>query len=292
MTTTADKGLHALIQKHSGYGLHVVERSKYDVEEWNGKLLVWEPPTQGEEYILGVDSAEGVKGDRSVCQVLLKGNMQHPDVQVAEFACDFLDPVDFAHIVAVIGKFYSDPDGSEAFCTIETNNPAGASILNTLRTKLDYTNLFIRKDYEKRENLYTTKLGWHTTRHNRGLIIARGLHALSYGDLVLNSPYLIDEMADFESNHDLAAAKAKKRGSHDDRVMALLIAYFGGHDDEWLGGDDIAEERRLRQAAGLIQEEMAASGPKIVHKNKPDYQNTVITTRKMMELADDWILDE
>ena len=287
-----DKGLEALIKKYSGMGLHIVDRSKYDVEEWNGRLLVWDVPTQGEEYILGVDSGEGVKKDRSVCEVILRGNLIHPDAQVAEFACDYMDPVDFAHIVATIGKFYSDPDGTEAFCTIETNNPAGASILNTLRTKLDYTNLFIRKDYEKRENLYTTKLGWHTTRHNRGLIIARGLHALQYGDLILRSPYLLDEMADFESNHDLAQAKVKRGKGHDDRVMSLLVGYFGGHDDEWLSGDDIAEERRLRQAAGQIQLEMTAKGTDTAHKVRPDYINQAISYRRAMELAEESIWDE
>lgn len=287
-----DKGLDAIIKKHSGMGLHVIEESKYDVESWNGRMLVWDVPTSGEEYCLGVDSGEGVKKDRSVCEVIMKGNLSHPDIQVAEFACDFMDPVDFAHICATIGKFYSDPDGSEAFCTIETNNPAGASILNTMRTKLDYSNLFIRKDYEKRENLYTTKLGWHTTRHNRGLIIARGLHALQYNDLILRSPYLLDEMADFESNHDLAQAKVKRGKGHDDRVMAMLIAYFGGHDDEWLGGDDIAEERRMRQAAGLIQEELAAKPSTEQRKHKPDFQNTVMSHKRMMELADEWLFDE
>ena len=273
-----------------GMGMSIVTRSQYDYDEWNGRLLCWEPPTSGEEYILGIDTSEGVKKDRSVCEVILKGNLLHPDEQVAEFACDFLDPIDFAAVVATIGKFYCDPDGSEAFCTIETNNPAGAAVLNTLRTKLDYTNLFIRKDYEKRENLFTTKFGWHTTRHNRGLIIARGLHALQYGDLIINSTYLLDEMADFESNHDLAAAKVKTGKGHDDRVMAMLVGYFGGHDDEWLAGDDIAEERRLRGDAARRQLELSLKVPE-KPRVKSDYWNTAITAKDMASKADDWLFD-
>lgn len=283
-----DLSLDSLIKR--GHYMRVIDASKYDIEPWNGRLMVWHPPQRGEEYCLGIDTSEGVRKDRSVCEVFLKGNLVHPDIQVAEFACDFMDPVDFAHIVNTIGRFYCDPDGTEAFCTIETNNPAGSSVLNTLRSKLDYTNLFIRKDYEKRENLYTTKYGWHTTRYNRGLIIARGLHALQYGDLVLNSPYLLDEMSDFESNHDMAQAKVKTGKGHDDRVMAMLIGYFGGHDDEWLGGDDIAEERRLRQAAGQVQQEMAAES--LPTKNRSDYMNTAIGYRDMMAKANDWLFDE
>lgn len=275
-----------------GLGMRVVSRNDLDYDPWNGRLLVWEAPISGAEYMLGIDSAEGVGADRSICEVIKRGTLEYPDMQVAEFACDFMDPVDFSGVVNTIGRFYSDSNGDEAFCTIEVNNPAGAAILNTLRTRWDYTNLFNRKDYEKRENLFTTKLGWHTTRHNRGIIIARGLHALQYGDLILNSPYLVEEMADFESNFDLAAAKAKGKDAHDDRVMALLIGYFGGHDDEWLAGDDIAEERRLHQAAKAKADNMIQQIDNPRPPGTRDYQNSAISYRDMMARADEFFFSD
>ena len=259
--------------------------SQYDYDYWNGRLLVWEEPKRDYEYVIGLDTAEGVGQDRSVCEVIRMGTLQVPDMQVAEFASDFLDPIDFADCVNTIGRFYADKEGNEAFVTVETNNPAGASVLNTLRSKLDYSNFFVRKDYEKRENLFTTKYGWHTTRHNRGLIIARGLHAFQYGDLLVNSPFLLDEMADFESDHDLAQARVKRGKGHDDRIMAILIGYFGGHDDEWLSGDDVGEQRRLLAAAGKIQEELQEEKGQ---KKKADYQNTAISYKEMMRRVDDW----
>lgn len=283
-----DKGFESLIKP--GMAMRVIQQSKYDFDFWNGRLLIWEQPVKGEEYILGVDTSEGVKQDRSVCQVIQKGNLIHPDIQVAEFACDFLDPIDFAACVNTIGRFYADPDNTEAFCTIETNNPAGASVLNSLRSKHDYTNLFIRKDYEKRENLWTTKYGWHTTRNNRGLIIARALHAFQYGDLVVNSPFLLDEMADFESNHDIAQAKVKAHKGHDDRILALLVGYWGGHDEEFLSGDDIGEQRRLRTSAQTAQQQLllqVEDGPK-----KPSWQASAVSAKRMADLADDWLLSD
>lgn len=271
-------------------GMHVIpEISQYDYEYWNGRLLVWEEPMRGCEYGIGIDTGEGVKKDRSVCQVIRKGDYQRPDEQVAEFASDFLDPIDFAGMANLIGRFYSEDDGTEAFCTIETNNPAGAAVLNTMRSKLDYTNFFIRKDYEKRENLYTTKYGWHTTRHNRGLIIARGLHAFQYGDLVVNSHFCLDEMADFESNHDLAQARVKRGKGHDDRIMSLLIGYWGMHDDEWLAGEDIGEQRRLR---GAKVEEVEKIAEKSGSGQKPSFMNTLITSKKMREMSDAMWLDD
>jgi len=278
------KDIYSLIKP--GMNMTVLPQvSQYDYDYWNGRLLVWEEPKRDYEYVIGLDTAEGVGQDRSVCEVIRMGTLQVPDMQVAEFASDFLDPIDFADCVNTIGRFYADKEGNEAFVTVETNNPAGASVLNTLRSKLDYSNFFVRKDYEKRENLFTTKYGWHTTRHNRGLIIARGLHAFQYGDLLVNSPFLLDEMADFESDHDLAQARVKRGKGHDDRIMATLIGYFGGHDDEWLSGDDVGEQRRLLAAAGKIQEELQEEKGQ---KKKADYQNTAISYKEMMRRVDDW----
>ncbi len=274
-----------------GLGLNIIGRSEFSYDYWNGKLLCWEPPQINEEYILGVDSAEGIGADRSVLQVIKRGNLIHPDIQVAEFASDFISPVDFAGIVNTVGRFYADPDGGEAFITIEVNNPAGTAIQNTLRTRWDYTNMFERKDYEKRENMIMNKVGWHTTRQNRGIIIARSQHALMYGDLLINSPFLVEEMADFESNFDMAAAKAKSKGGHDDRIMSLMIAYYGGHDYEWLSGEDIAEERRLLMAARAQADKIVNPEEYEKPKGGRDFQNTAISARDMWARADAALFD-
>lgn len=267
-----------------GYGMKVIPAAgEYDYDPWNGRLLIWEPPEAGEFYALGVDPAEGVGADRSVCEVIKIGNIHHPDVQVAEFACDFLDPVYFADVVNVIGRFYSDSEGIEALAIVEFNAPCGDVIISDLRTRLDYSNQFIWKAYDRINNVYTNKLGWSTNKSTRPKIIARGLHAFTQKDLLLNSHYLLDEMADFERDMYIAKAKAR-RGQHDDRIMALLIGYWGAHDDEFLAGEDIGEQRRLRKAAGGIQQELAEKQATV---RRVDYQNTAITYRQMMERADE-----
>lgn len=281
------KDIQALIKP--GWGLNVIDAvSEYDYDVWNGRLLVWESPANGETYAIGVDPAEGVNADRSVCEVIKVGNLTHPDVQVAEFACDFLSPPDFANVVNVIGRFYHDVDGSEAFATIECNAPCGDVMINDLRMRLDYTNQFIWKQYDRRENMYTNKFGWWTNKTTRPKLIARGLDSMSKGDLIINSQYLLDEMSDFERDHYVAKAKARY-GRHDDRIMALLIGYWGAHDDEWMAGDDMAEQRRLRTAAGEIQNDMiklADSG------KRADYQCSAVTYKQMMERADEWLMDD
>jgi hypothetical protein len=276
------KDLLSLIKP--GMGLKVLPGiGEYDYDYWNGRLLIWEAPEQCEDYAIGVDPAEGVSADRSVCEVIKIGNLHHPDVQVAEFTCDYLDPIDFGNVVNTVGRLYSGPEGYEAFATIECNAPCGDTMLNDMRARLDYTNLYIWKAYDRINNVYTNKYGWWTNRVTRPKLIARGLHAFTNGDLVVNSPFLLDEMSDFERDHFIAKAKAR-HGRHDDRIMALLIGYWGAHDDEWLAGEDIAEERRLRRAAKDVQNGMAKAAPVA---RRADYQNQALTYAQMMARANE-----
>ena len=271
-----------------GMGMAVIkELSLYDYDAWNGRLLMWEAPEPGELYALGVDPAEGVGGDRSVCEVIKVGNLVHPDVQVAEFACDFLDPVDFASVVKAIGQLYRDSHGEEALCTLEINAPCGQSAIQVLQGKLGYSNLFIWKRYDRIRNIMTNSYGWWTNRTTRPMIIARGLHAFGYGDLLINSTFLLGEMQDFEREHHMARASAK-RGKHDDRLMAMLIGYWGAHDEEWMAGEDVAEERRLRESGGELQQ-------KIVEKTnqpKADYWNQPIKSDDMWARAEENLFHE
>ena len=272
---------------HPGMGMSVIDEiSRFDYDYENGRLLIWESPEPRELYAIGVDPAEGVGGDKSVCEVIKLPTLEHPAVQVAEFACDFLDPVDFSSVVATIGRFYSTA-GEEAFATIEVNAPCGDSMIMDLRTRQEYSNLYIWKALDKVNNVFTNKYGWWTNRTTRPKIIARGLHAFANGDLLINSTFLLDEMADFERDHFIAKAKAA-HGRHDDRIMALLIGYYGACEEGWLNGEDIDEQRRLYLAAKTQQKEQAA-----VHavKRRVDYQSRPLTYKGMMEEADSRLLD-
>jgi len=248
---------------------------------------MWEPPEAGESYAIGVDPAEGVGRDRSVTQVIKIGTVSHPDIQVAEFACDFLDPVDYAACVNAIGQLYKDSEGNEAFCTVEVNAPCGDSMVNNLRSRLGYNNLYIWKAYDRITNMYTNKFGWWTNRTTRPKIIAAGLHAFMYNDLIINSAFTLDEMEDFERDHTVATGKARV-GTHDDRIMALLICYWGAHDDEWISGEDVAEARRRRERGEDVRTEVAVK----TGKPKMDWWSLPVSADQMWTDAEDkWLND-
>lgn len=230
-----------------GMGFHRVERSQYDFEFWNGRLLMWGLPESGATYTIGVDVAEGVGKDRSVIEVIRNGDRKRPDEQVAEWASDTHDEMELSPIISTIGNFYRDDEGLEALVNIELNGP-GKSTLQDLRFRLDYSNFFIYKRYDKRTSALTQWLGFVTSFSTRQQLIGRGMHAVKRKDLILHSEFLLEEMADFQRDHYAAKAQAIA-GTHDDRVMALLLANWAAHDDELMAGDDIGEERRVLAAA-------------------------------------------
>ena len=270
--------------------MRIIKPTEYEKDAWNGRLLVWDAPIRGEVYGLGVDPAEGVGADNSVCEVILLGNLKHPDIQVAEFACNYLDPIEFAEVVKIIGKWYADPDGTEAFCTVEINAPCGDVMVNDLYNRLDYGNLFIRKHYDKLSNIYTNLLGWSTNKATRPKIISRGIHAFSYGDLLVNSDHLLQEMQTFQRDMTLAKHKAMS-GKHDDRLMALLIGYWGAHDEEFLSGEDVGADRRAEEAkrenSAAIQLEVKTT-PTV---RRGDFQSQPISYAKMMDRANELYFD-
>lgn len=252
---------------------------------WNGRLLVYEYPQRNCRYVIGVDPGQGLGADRSVIQVIKVGTTLYATQQCAEFASDFHGPVDLAEIAAAVGRMYSGLD-DEALAIVELNSAGGGNATQSdMRFKWGYNNLYVRKNEVAFDAGYTPQFGWQTTPAKRRNLVFRGIQAFNSGDLVVNSPHLIEEMRDFQPEmHDAIAQAAS--GKKDDRVMALFMAYLGAHEDEWLAGDNVSRQRRTLTAATVTRDnEVAKDVP------KRDWQNSAISAAEMWNSWDD-ILDE
>ncbi len=253
--------------------LHLSPAETESSDSWNGRLLLFEPPRDGFRYAIGSDVAEGVGADRSVVEVIRLGTLFEPDEQVAEFASDWHTTGQLVRIIETIGWFYrSSVDELPALAIIEVTGP-GLDVCSDLEA-LGYPNIYERRVLDKSDDTYLNKIGWSTNRQTRPRLQQRSIHALQQGDLILNSPHLFDEMQDFTIDSLKAKAQAKS-GRHDDRVMALMIGYVGGHDDEWLAGEDIAGARRRRR---LAKRPLLTATGEVVRK---DWQNSPITAAQM-----------
>ena len=218
-------------------------------DSWNGRLRMWEMPADDARYIMGVDAGKGVGRDRSVIEVIRKGDMIRPDEQVAEFASTTHDPLALAEMASAIGRLYGGRD-DEALAVVEMNSAGGGDIcLTDMRYRWNYSNCYVWKIYDKNTNVWTHRLGWYTNAATRPKLVVRGSHAINNGDLIINSPELLYEMAGFDESLWKAAVRSKTGEAHDDRVMALLMAYWGAHDEEWLAGEDTARARAVKHAA-------------------------------------------
>lgn len=217
-------------------------------------LQIWQLPRKGQRYILGVDVADGIGQDRSVCDVFRMGTLEECEEQVAQFISDAVPPRQFAGVIDAIGHLYAGPDGREALAAIECNNH-GLSVQDTLQLHLGYRHFYIWEvlDQADPQKRWTTKMGWVTTTRTRPLLLDQlytGITTIDpisgYSECRINSPFTLDEMRDFKTDGQLWEAEAAK-GAHDDCLIAAGIAHFVC----WrLAGGEVeplADRRRRRQ---------------------------------------------
>ena len=247
------------------------------VESELGPVRVWEEPKSSEEYVIGVDVAEGKaskdihdpsgnRRDWSVATVLR--------VSDGAMVCQYKSQVDSATLTTdlyMLGLWYN-----EAMIAVETNS-MGIGVVHML-IQGGYKNIYQPKvgtmvgqmagtpDY-----LGIRSMGWVTTKATKPILVAAIHEALANGNRI-PSMDLIRELKtiEFDQNGRIGAPQ----GGHDDQMMSYGIAlvvrgdYLGGRaskQDEVsrLPAEDakiwrlaqLAEERIIKQMTERIEDE-------------------------------------
>jgi hypothetical protein len=172
-------------------------------------LEVWEVPESRNVYVMGVDTAEGLKhGDYSCIQVLNIGTGVQAAIWHGHIAPDLL-----AEEVHAVGLWYND-----ALCCVESNNH-GLTTITELR-HLGYPKLFRRRQLNNINNRIGQEYGWKTTRTSKPLMIDDLGSALRNWELSIYDKHTVAELRTFTRND-----RGTMSGSpYDDRVMALALA--------------------------------------------------------------------
>ena len=172
-------------------------------------LEVWKEPELRSGYVLGVDTAEGLKhGDFSCIQVINIGTGEQAAIWHGHIAPDLL-----AEEVMSVGLWYND-----ALCCVESNNH-GLTTITELR-HLGYPNLFRRRQLNNVSNRIGQEYGWKTTRTSKPLMIDDLSSALRNLELTIYDKNTIAELRTFTRND-----RGTMSGSpYDDRVMSLALA--------------------------------------------------------------------
>ncbi len=176
----------------------------------HGFIEIYRQPDPNTPYVIGADTA-GEGSDRFVAQVI--DNIT--GLQVATFKRRF-DEALFARQLYCLGMWYN-----KALVSVEVNF---SSYPVKELDRLGYPKQFVRQGEDTFAGTMYHSYGFKTTSVTRPVIIA------TLQDVVRQSPELIcdrdtlKEMSEFIRTPSGRAEAAK--GSHDDCVMALAIAYY------------------------------------------------------------------
>lgn len=175
---------------------------------WGEKFSVYENPVPGATYVLGVDSAEGVKLDSSVT-VVLKLNSATDIEVVALYRNNEIKPEDYAEVVKNISEMYND-----AYAMIE-HNLMGGIVCNQLWNVLGFSNIV---------NIEKNVLGIKTTQKSKAEMCANLKNLCEKSRLRIYDRQIKHELSVFENaGHNIWKASP---GNNDDTVMALMVGLF------------------------------------------------------------------
>lgn len=218
--------------------------------DFSHKVFIYEWPVEGEEYVIGVDTGDGIGADRSVVQVLRKGTVYRNDAQVAEFASAYINAYDFWAVVMALGTLYSVPRNGalkQPKIVAEVNRNGESVQLELKKRGWSNFHIWVRYDSKRIDQSKSVKLGWVTNCWSRPMALDLLMKYIDSGWLDINSPWFVDEMGDLERSWDQQDLKAT-HGGHDDRIMAMAIALLSAHVLEIRPGQRQIAEMRSEQA--------------------------------------------
>lgn len=175
----------------------------------------------GEFLLFGVDTCSG-GGDSTACQVISKTKTDVPLVFHSQTTTsDFIN-----ELVRVLEAAF-DLTKVKPVVALERNN--GGSFLMDRVAAMNFGgkfDIFKMPNYGRENPADSVRLGWDTNSATRPKGLQELKDAVDKGILTIYDPLTIEELLSFVVVKTTSAMKAQaERGSHDDLVMALMIAW-------------------------------------------------------------------
>ena len=239
-----------------------------------GVLLMWSAPIKKAHYMMGLDPTEGITGwsrgtrtdgdyktDNAAIEVFqidaikeklfrTEGGKLVPDIdpitkrqryvykdlQVAEFAAP-CDAVEIARVANILGRIYAGDEEDQ--CQLVWEAWPGPGLLTTQELlRLGYGNLW-QWEYIDSVVEETNRMGWRSTRESQRLLWYRSRRHYMNEMAIIQSKFLLGELADAEVDADKMRARAAY-GMHDDRMQAANMCLWAGH--KWCYSVDRTDE--------------------------------------------------
>jgi len=220
--------------------------SDYDAR---GIIKIFEEPQPHHYYVMGVDPTHGLanwnrelrtdadlRTDNGAIEIIRRGS---PDIQACEYAAP-ITPEDLAYVANFLGRLYCGSDeAGMAYCIIEITGPGGRTQLDMV-DKFSYYNMYRNMQTDTLYYKQTSKYGWQATQRSIADMWGRASRHIHMRNVTINSPWLIEEMANISMRPDMLYGEGVGR-KHDDRVRAFMLALWALRG--WtLDGDFSAQE--------------------------------------------------
>lgn len=232
----------------------------------DGLVFIWEPPTKGFRYYIGLDASHGKDyGDGHSIQVVRGPAKGFPAMQVAEWR-GICSPDHIDALAKTLGELYRDNEGRPALLAPDTTPGSPAEVCLFKLLNQNYQNLYVQiKPKVHRGERVMPEFGIKLNVATRPVVVAKGVEAIKNGDLKVNSLGTLHEMNFFVKNLSKDGGSAKIEhadGHHDDRLFALFIAYYIAtephvllwNDEElrFLKNDEVPRTERLPKMQELL----------------------------------------
>lgn len=206
-------------------------------------LRVWQPPRRHHLYVIGADCALGIEGGDFQCAQVVD---VHTNEQVACYH-SHEEPGKYAEQLDLLGRFYND-----ASLAVEKNGD-GINVLSRLLQR-SYPNLYVHEELDlERAKTAQRKYGWLMSDQHKRLVMAELQNALRTKILKIHEEELLEEMLWMQ--RDKFGRFAAPKGKHDDRIVAIGIAWF------------IARQEMVQR---LQNDELPWADPLLIHQPLAD----------------------
>uniref|UniRef100_A0A6H2A2H2 Putative terminase n=1 Tax=viral metagenome TaxID=1070528 RepID=A0A6H2A2H2_9ZZZZ len=206
-----------ILQRWLGQAVEPISKGSLDdagkLRRGEGDYLhIWDEPAVGRDYVIGADTAEGLKdGDYSAAAVL--------DSDTKRLVATWhghVEPDEYAVHLDRVGRYYNS-----ALLAVEANNH-GWAVLSELRKLYPRHRLMRRLSTGSDVVESGEKLGWYTNSTNKPEIIGKLAAAIRDEEMPIQDRATIEELMGYLILGGGETGCAS--GAYDDRVMALAIA--------------------------------------------------------------------
>lgn len=197
-----------------------VVRGKF-VDDANGRWQVWRDGEDSTEYAMFADPAYGTGSANAAICVM---DMMTHEV-VAEWQCPNTPPHDLAIVMVDVAR--TRFAGRRPPIIGWEVNGAGAAMHHDFE-RLNWSEVYRQREVGTASEGRTSRVGWHSTRRTKRVLLSGLSRALSQGEVTVRSEATLREMLDYVimSDGSIEAASVRDlssgaRESHGDRVIAL-----------------------------------------------------------------------